>query len=252
LVRLDPSSPSGHRSEGDRPLQGETRPRTGIVLLILKGSMDIAAIMGALKARGLKSAMVPLESKLRDIVSDWKPPAVILQAGVPDWTALLRFLEIREIPIVLLGSPEHIGRAQRDGAATVHLLMDAEPAYIAEAAELVIGPATSRGLPGSIDLGTVKIDLRGRTAEIEGEVVALPRMEFELLVELALRPGQPIESSELLRRLWPQTTNATGDDVHSHVFRLRQAIGDHHRSEPLIATRRGYGYLLNLSPVEVE
>jgi DNA-binding winged helix-turn-helix (wHTH) protein len=234
------------------PLQGRTRPRTGIILLILDSSMDIAAIMGALKARGLKSAMVPLEKKLRDIVSDWKPPAVILQAGVPDWAELLRFLGQREIPIVLLGGPEHLGRAQRDGAATVHLLLDSEPIYIAEVTELVIGPGISRGLPESIDLGVVKINLRSRLAEIEGEAVELPRMEFDLLVELALQPGQPVESSELLRRLWPQTANATGDDVHSHVFRLRQAIGDHRRTEPLIATRRGYGYLLDLDSVKVE
>lgn len=246
------AKPSQDRAEGQRPLHGATRARTGIILLILDSSMNIAAIMGALKARGLKSAVVPLEKKLRDIVSDWKPPAVILQAGVPEWAALLRFLGQREIPIVLLGGPEHLARAQRDEAATVHLLLDSEPIYIAEVTELVIGPGISRGLPESIDLGVVKIDLRRRMAEIEGESVVLPRMEFDLLVELALTPGQPVESSELLRRLWPQTANATGDDVHSHVFRLRQAIGDHRRTEPLIATRRGYGYLLDLDSVEVE
>jgi len=252
LAKLDQSFPSRDRSEGDRPLQGRTRPRTGIILLILDSSMDIAAIMGALRARGLKSAMVPLEKKLKDIVSDWKPPAVILQAGVPEWAALLRFLGRREIPIVLLGAPEHLVRAQQDCAATVHLLLDSEPIYIAEVTELVIGPGISRGLPESIDLGVVKINLRRRMAEIEGETVELPRMEFDLLVELALRPGQPVESSELLRRLWPQTANATGDDVHSHVFRLRQAIGDNRRTGPLIATRRGYGYLLDLDSVKVE
>jgi DNA-binding winged helix-turn-helix (wHTH) protein len=252
LAGLDPSFPSRDTTEGDRPLPAGARSPTGIVLLILDTSIDIAAVMGALKARGLKSAMVPLEKKLRDIVSDWKPPAVILQAGVTDWASLLRFLGRREIPVVLLGRPEHLARAQQDGAATVHLLLDADPVHIAEATELVIGPGISRGLPESIDLGVVKIDLRSRTAQIEGVPVELPRKEFDLLVELALRPGQPVESSELLRRLWPQTANATGDDVHSHVFRLRQAIGDHRRTEPLIATRRGYGYLLDLDPVEVE
>ncbi|MGH2811924.1 MAG: winged helix-turn-helix domain-containing protein [Actinomycetota bacterium] len=50
-----------------------------------------------------------------------------------------------------------------------------------------------------------------------------------MLVELALRPGQPVQSTELLRRLWPEASYATADDVHSHVFRLRQAVGDHHR-----------------------
>jgi DNA-binding winged helix-turn-helix (wHTH) protein len=251
LAELDPSSQSRDRSGGDKPLQGLTLPRTGIVLLILS-SIDIAGLMGALKARGLRSAMVPLEKKLRDIVSDWKPPAVILQAGVPEWGALLRFLVQRDIPIVLLGTPERLARAQRDGEATVHLLLDSEPTYIAEVTELVIGPGISRGLPESIDLGVVKINLRSRIAKIEGETVELPRMEFDLLVELALRPGQPVESSELLRRLWPQTANATSDDVHSHVFRLRQAIGDHRRTEPLIATRRGFGYLLDLDSVKVE
>jgi two-component system, OmpR family, alkaline phosphatase synthesis response regulator PhoP len=251
MARLGPSS-SLERSLGEKSLPAEARRRTGIVLLILESPMDIAAIMGALKARGLRSAMVPLGKKLRDMVRDWRPPAVILQAGVPEWAALLRFLGQREIPTLLLGEPEHLARAQRDGPATVHLLLDADPFHIAEATELVMGPGASRGLPESIDLGVVRIDLRSRIAEIEGEAVVLPRMEFDLLVELALQPGQPVESSELLRRLWPGAAYATADDVHSHVFRLRQAIGDHRRATPLIATRRGYGYLLDLSSVEVD
>ncbi len=189
---------------------------------------------------------------VKEIVSGWKPRAAILQAGLPDWPALLRFLKRREVPTVLIASAQDIARAEREGAASVHVLIPAEPVEVAEAAELVIGPASSSGLPESIDLGAVKIDVRGRRTEIEGEVIDLPRKEFELLLELALQPGQPVESSELLRRLWPESPSATVDDVHARISRLRRFIGDHSRGQPLITTRRGFGYLLNLTPVRVD
>jgi DNA-binding response OmpR family regulator len=252
MARLSPSHPSWDKSEGGRAAQELTRPGIGITLLILDSSMDIAGVVGTLRGRGLRSAVTPLAQNVMDILSGWKPRAAILQAGLPDWLALLRFLKNREVPVVLLGTAEQIARAERESAASVHLLMPAEPVEIAEATELVIGPVFASGLPESIDLGIVKIGIRNRTTEIEGEAVELPPKEFDLLVELALRPGEPIESSELLRRLWPGSTSATVDDVHSRVFRLRRFIGDHDRAEPLITTRRGYGYLLNLVPVKVD
>jgi hypothetical protein len=98
----------------------------------------------------------------------------VLHAGTPEWLDLGRFLAHRDVPTVLLGSSEQLARAKSHGVGTVHLLMPVEAAEIAEAAELVIGPASARGLPDVIDLGLVKIDLRSRVVEIENRRVDLP------------------------------------------------------------------------------
>lgn len=251
MARLGPSSPRG-RSEGDKPLPDKTRPGIGITLLVLDTSVDIDAIVRAFRARGLKSVNTPLAVNAQDIVSDWRPRAVVLHAGTPEWLDLGRFLTHRDVPTVLLGSSQQLDRAKRHGVGTVHLLMPVEAAEVAEAAELVIGPASARGLPDVIDLGIVKIDLRSRIVEIENRQVDLPPKEFEILVELSVQPGQPVRSEEMVRKLWPGSSVTTVDDVHARVFRLRRLIGDHDRADPLIRTRRGYGYVLTLAPVKVD
>lgn len=250
MARLDTSFPFRDRSEGDKPLQGITRPRTGLTLLVLDSTMDMAGIVWALRARGLRPGIAPLARSVEATVSEMRPRSVILQAGTPNWSELLRFLNHRRIPTVLLVEPEHLRRAEGEGAVTIQLLMPAETVEIVEATEFAIGPTLSTGLPDVIDLGIVRIDVRGCTAEVEGRDVALPPKEFEILVALALQPGEPLMSDELLSRLWPGSPSAIIDDVHKRVSRLRKFIGDRERDEPLIGTRRGYGYVLNV-PVEV-
>lgn len=104
---------------------------------------------------------------------------------------------------------------------------------------------TGSGPPADVvNLGTVRVDLAARTAEVEGRRLELPPREFAVLSELALRPGRPIPSEELVRLAWPDAAYATGDDVRRVIYRLRQMIGDQTRRRPLIRHRRGYGYVL--------
>jgi DNA-binding response OmpR family regulator len=120
-----------------------------------------------------------------------------------------------------------------------------EPYEIAQAAQLVVGPP-SQGLSDIIDLGVVKIDLRAHDVEVEGERKVLPPKEFEILVQLALRSGTPLDATELLGRVWDASDSATVNDLHTRIWRLRRLIGDHGRRRPLIVNRRGYGYLLSV------
>jgi len=58
------------------------------------------------------------------------------------------------------------------------------------------------GDPDALRLGTVAIDLAGRTATRDGRDVALTRTEFDLLVELARNPGRVLSRDVLLDRIW--------------------------------------------------
>jgi DNA-binding response OmpR family regulator len=234
-------------SRSDRAARDGGQPRIGTTLLILDESFDMSAVVLALKARGLRPVMMPLAEDATELVSRWQPQAVILQAGLADWLALLSFLGHRGIPCVLMGTPEQLRKAERVSSNCLHLLLPVEPDEIAEGARLVIGPPSSGGLPAVIDLGTVKIDLRARTVVVEGEPEVLPPKEFEILVQLALQPGAPLDSTGLLGRVWRGSPSATVDDVHTRVWRLRRMIGDHRRSRPLIVNRRGFGYVLNIA-----
>jgi DNA-binding response OmpR family regulator len=219
-----------------------------MTLLILDESIDISAVVRALKQRGLRPVLLPLAEDAKEVVSRWHPDAVVLHAGRPDWLPLLEILGARGVPCVLLGTAGQLRSAEWRHPGCLQLLAPVEPEEIAEGVPLVSGPRASR-VPDAIDLGILKIDLRARTVTVDGELKALPPKEFEILVQLALQPGAPLGSAELLARVWAGSRSATVDDLHTRVWRLRRMIGDHQRPQPLIVNRRGFGYLLRAGQV---
>lgn len=240
-----PGSEGG--SWGASAPRNSPQPIIGTTLLLLDESVDLPRIVRALKAQGMRPVMIPVAKGALELVSRWEPQAVILQAGGSGWLALLRFLDRRGIPCVLLGTSGQLRRASGQSSSCVHLLLPVEPDEIAQAAQLVVGPSSSGGLPDVIDLGIVKLDLRARTVEVEGDRTVLPPKELQILVQLALHPGVPLDASELLVRVWPGSESATVEDLHVRIWRLRRMIGDHRRPQRLIVNRRGFGYLLNLA-----
>ena len=105
-------------------------------------------------------------------------------------------------------------------------------------------PSPAPGEPyRSLELDDLRLDLAGRVAHVDGTSLELPPREFQVLLELALHPGQPIPSDELARRAWPDAPAATGDDVRRIVYRLKRRLAGDSRA-PMIRNRRGYGYVL--------
>src|SRR6185369_6580305 len=58
------------------------------------------------------------------------------------------------------------------------------------------------GASAPLQLGRLAIDTAGRTVLRDGAEIALTRTEFDLLVELAQRPGQVLSRDQLLDRVW--------------------------------------------------
>jgi two-component system response regulator MtrA len=97
------------------------------------------------------------------------------------------------------------------------------------------GPAASRFGPLTIDLG-------GRTVSRDGVDIPLTRTEFELLVELAQRPGQVLTRDQLLDRVWGYDYLGDSRLVDVAIGRLRAKIEEDAVNPRLILTVRGSGY----------
>ncbi len=73
--------------------------------------------------------------------------------------------------------------------------------------------------------------------EKDGEVLHLPRKEFELLALLVSRPGHVFERDTILEKVWG-TDIVVGDrTIDVHIRKLREKIGD-----GMIKTIKGIGY----------
>jgi DNA-binding response OmpR family regulator len=92
--------------------------------------------------------------------------------------------------------------------------------------------------------GALVIDRAAREVRVNGDVVELTRIEFDLLTALADRPRVALTRDQLLDHVWGP--NWFGDDhvVDVHVSKLRQKLGDDPRSPRYVKTVRGVGYRL--------
>jgi two-component system response regulator MtrA len=91
-------------------------------------------------------------------------------------------------------------------------------------------------------LGPLVIDPAGRTVEREGEPIPLTRTEFDLLTELARRPGQVLSRDILLDRVWGYDYLGDARLVDVAVQRLRAKVEPEPAEPRLILTVRGAGY----------
>jgi adenylate cyclase len=85
------------------------------------------------------------------------------------------------------------------------------------------------------------IDLAEHQVTRGGELIALQRKIFDLLVFFAENQGRLLTKNQILRGVWPET-NVTDGSVKDSVKQLRSALGDDPSNPRFIVTERGVGY----------
>jgi len=93
-----------------------------------------------------------------------------------------------------------------------------------------------------LQLGQLAIDTAGRTVLRDGAEVALTRTEFDLLVELAQRPGQVLSRDQLLDRVWGYDYLGDSRLVDVAIGRVRAKVERDPANPELLLTVRGSGY----------
>lgn len=94
------------------------------------------------------------------------------------------------------------------------------------------------------ELGPMSIDFDGRTVSVDNEPVELTAVEFDILAELARRPGMALSRRQLVERALPSESEATDRTLDVHISRIRKKIGV---AGELVQTVWGIGYKLDNS-----
>ncbi|MFD3936371.1 winged helix-turn-helix domain-containing protein [Streptomyces sp. NPDC058611] len=122
---------------------------------------------------------------------------------------------------------------------------DQQP-QIAFAPHAVAAPAPAPQAPeggaGTSGDAPVRIDSAQRTAEVDGEVLDLTYLEFELLAHLVKHPHRVHSRDQLVTTVWGYGHVGDGRTVDVHIARLRRKLGAAHRGAIQTVRRVGYKY----------
>jgi two-component system response regulator RegX3 len=95
---------------------------------------------------------------------------------------------------------------------------------------------------GALKIGDISLDPESYEVFVDGELVALPRKEFELLQVLMENPGRVMERHVLIRRVWGSDYVGDTKTLDVHVKRLRTKVEVDPAHPNRLLTVRGVGY----------
>lgn len=186
------------------------------------------------------------------VAREFRPDAIVLDIMLPDIDGL-----------------EVLQRVRADGTETPVLFLTAKDSLDDRIAGLTAGGDDYVTKPFSLDeiVARIKAILRRtmhaeedaviRTGELTmdqdthevlvGDVpVELSPTEFKLLRYLMLNPNRVLSKAQILDHVWEYDFNGDAGIVESYISYLRRKL-DQHSTEPLIQTKRGFGYMLKSS-----
>ncbi len=126
-------------------------------------------------------------------------------------------------PLLLVDAP---AADARDGVMVTRRLVQAAPQYY--------------------QIGELRIDTRRKRAGLGGRWVALPPIQYRLLLTLAERAGEVIACQQLLRLVWGYDAGEieARELVKVHIRQIRRRLGLGPEEHPYIRSVRGFGYVL--------
>lgn len=103
---------------------------------------------------------------------------------------------------------------------------------------------------GKLEFEGLQIDTDARVVLVDGSVIDLTSMEFELLLILARRQGKKLSRDDILSELRGIDAAILTRSVDIMISRLRQKIGDSSKPARFIQTIWGRGYSFIGRPVD--
>ncbi|MFJ9444141.1 winged helix-turn-helix domain-containing protein [Kitasatospora sp. NPDC101235] len=134
----------------------------------------------------------------------------------------------------LSGVPVGVGAGD---SAAAHAVPGAQPATAGPGAQTVAGVRSARPAARGIS-----VDTERRNAYVDGRLLDLTYLEFELLAHLTEHPQRVHTRDHLVSAVWGYGHVGDGRTVDVHVARLRRKLGTAYRDTIVTVRRVGYKY----------
>jgi two-component system, OmpR family, response regulator RegX3 len=173
----------------------------------------------------------------------------LMLPGLPG-TEVCRALRARSsVPIIMLTAKD----AEIDKVVGLELGADDYVTKPYSARELVAriravlrrrGDAAEPQPEGVLEAGPVRMDVDRHVVEVDGQPVAMPLKEFDLLEFLMRNAGRVLTRHQLIDRVWGADYVGDTKTLDVHVKRLRAKLEPDPANPKYLLTVRGLGYKL--------
>jgi len=222
-------------------------------VLIIEDDPSIAEAVRRVVAKQHGTGVVANDGRggLRNFFEE-RPDLVVLDIGLPGmdgWEVLERIRDLSEVPVLILtahdleqdkvrgltnGADDYLTKpfgVQELGARIQALLRRSQAASTAVAGESTVYRD-----------GNLEVDWPAREVRVDGDVVGLTKLEFQLLQMFVRHPGQALATQQLLEQVWNDPFGIGPERVKFTVLRLRRKLGWQDEHKDVLEAIRGYGY----------
>ena len=217
-------------------------------ILLVDDEPDILEIVEYnLKNEGYKVYTASSGIEGVSLAKEVKPDLILLDVMMPEMDGIEACDQIRKIPslehtiiaFLTARGEDYSQVAGFEAGADDYITKPVKPKVLTSRLKALLRrrPTAGQKVPERMNIGDLTIDPERYHIELAGNVLDLPRKEFELLSLLASKPGRVFLREEIMDRIWGTSVIVGGRTIDVHIRKLREKIGDDR-----IKTVKGVGY----------
>lgn len=220
-------------------------------ILIVDDEEDIVELLSYnLEKEGYTVKTANNGRKALEVAKDFLPELIILDIMMPELDGIETGRKLRENPelkdtyilYLTARSEEYSEVAAFEVGADDYLTKPIKPRALVSRIHAFFRREAYRAEPRTFfEIAGLHINRENYTVtKRSGDVVVLPKKEFELLFFLAQKPNKVFSRDELLQKIWGTDVYVVERTVDVHVRKVREKIGDEY-----IKTLKGVGYMFS-------
>lgn len=180
------------------------------------------------------------------------PQLIILDVMMPEMDGMEACEKIREIPelkdtiitFLTARNEEYSQVAGFEVGADDYIAKPIKPKLLVSKVKGLLRRLKDENMEDSetIAVGNLLINREEYKVIKDGEIIVLPRKEFELLYLLATKPSKVFTRAEILDKVWGSEVIVGGRTIDVHIRKLREKIDD-----DIFKTIKGVGYKIEFN-----
>lgn len=218
-------------------------------IMVVDDDQDLAEMLAiVLNGDGMEVDLVGRGDQVMEVFHQSLPDLVLLDLMLPglDGIEVCKLIRAESMmPIVMLtakGDTTDVVKGLEAGADDYIVKPFQTSELLARIKARLRRVATAPSSSSKLEFGGVSIDLVAHEVRRGEKVIALTRLEFDLLLALAREPGRVFTREALLSEVWGYRHSSDTRLVNVHIQRIRSKIEKDPNQPELVLTVRGVGY----------